>query len=384
MLVNPAASTLMHYSQLPSLPRKHRFPIPTSLLMDRSDPRSIAYEVWGGKGYRDLGIDVCEADVPALCTENFDWQDLRRHLVCGILSSQEMLGKKVGVYLVGGQNGESAEVDARESRTYVDRIRDTRTFGDVSRDVLRRWAYPLVPDSGIQGGSDFELRRGVIYVAREGVVLARTTSLIGPLLLGPYTSLGSNTTVRRSVLGRNNRVAAHSSICDAYLFDNVIIGKNCRVEGCILGEGVILEDGVTVEKGALLGSGVRVGHGQTVEAFARVGKTTAMTMKLDDSDEDSESEDIDGELAVRTLRRYCHSSPRFLGPGMIPLPGDSSVGYIWPTEDNEVESDDELDDPYEHPDNKRLLELGELDFRPTHDSMRPAADTNAFYYRTIP
>ena len=28
---------------------------------------------------------------------------------------------------------------------------------------------------------------------------------------------------------------------------------------------------------------------------------------------------------------------------MIPLPGDSSVGYIWPTEDNEVESDDELD-----------------------------------------
>jgi translation initiation factor eIF-2B subunit epsilon len=69
---------------------------------------------------------------------------------------------------------------------------------------------------------------------------------------------------------------------------------------------------------------------------------------------------------------------------MIPLPGDSSVGYIWPTEDNEVESDDELDDPYEHPDNKRLLELGELDFRPTHVSMRPAADTNAFYYRTIP
>ena len=69
-----------------------------------------------------------------------------------------------------------------------------------------------------------------------------------------------------------------------------------------LGEGVILEDGVTVEKGALLGSGVRVGQGQTVEAFARVGKTTAMTTKLDDSDEDSESEDIDGELAVRTVR----------------------------------------------------------------------------------
>ena len=229
-------SSLHSYALLSTTFPSTQTPFPHSYFITHGSfrPSINRLEVWGGKGYRDLGIDVCEADVPALCTENFDWQDLRRHLVCGILSSQEMLGKKVGVYLVGGQNGESADVDARESRTYVDRIRDTRTFGDVSRDVLRRWAYPLVPDSGIQGGSDFELRRGVIYVAREGVVLARTTSLIGPLLLGPYTSLGSNTTVRRSVLGRNNRVAAHSSICDAYLFDNVIIGKNCRVEGCIL------------------------------------------------------------------------------------------------------------------------------------------------------
>lgn len=42
-----------------------------------------------------------------------------------------------------------------------------------SRDVLRRWAFPLVPDSGILSKVEYELRRGGVYVAKEGVTLAR-------------------------------------------------------------------------------------------------------------------------------------------------------------------------------------------------------------------
>lgn len=88
------------------------------------------YEIWSGPtsrpssrgGYRDLGVDICEADVPALCTENFDYHDLRRHFVNGVLTS-ELLGKKIGVHVVG--RGE-------EGGRYVERIRDTRTFGDVT------------------------------------------------------------------------------------------------------------------------------------------------------------------------------------------------------------------------------------------------------------
>jgi len=52
-------------------------------------------------------------------------------------------------------------------------VRDTRTFGEVAQDVLRRWSFPLVPDLNEPGGVQYELRKGNVYVARDNVVLAR-------------------------------------------------------------------------------------------------------------------------------------------------------------------------------------------------------------------
>jgi len=39
--------------------------------------------------------------------------------------------------------------------------------------MLRRWAFPLVPDLNEPGGVQYELRRGNIYIARDNVVLSR-------------------------------------------------------------------------------------------------------------------------------------------------------------------------------------------------------------------
>ena len=77
---------------------------------------------------------MCEADVPALCTENFDYHDLRRHFVNGVLTS-ELLGKKIAVHVVvqekedsegrgGGRSGEGGR--------YAERVKDTRTFGETT------------------------------------------------------------------------------------------------------------------------------------------------------------------------------------------------------------------------------------------------------------
>ena len=47
-------------------------------------------------------------------------------------------------------------------------------------------------------------------------------------------------------------------------------------------------------------------------------------------------------------------------PASQRLDRPGSEGYIWPAEEDEHQSDDEDDfeDPYEHPENKRLLQLG--------------------------
>lgn len=186
MLVHPPSSRLLHYSAAPLSPAQHRVPIPSSLFLDPFPVNIDTYEVWSGTpanhtgrgGYRDLGVDICEADVPALCTENFDYHDMRRHFVNGVLTS-ELLGKRIAVHLVGGGGGEDGEAGAGASKSdggggrYVDRVKDTRTFGEVTRDVLRRWAFPLVPDLNEPGGVQYELRKGNVYVARDNVVLSR-------------------------------------------------------------------------------------------------------------------------------------------------------------------------------------------------------------------
>jgi translation initiation factor eIF-2B subunit epsilon len=149
-LVDPIKNHLLHYTQNPLMPARSRFHIPSSLILDNPSSTSLTLEVWSGPsnktsssaGYRDLGVDVCEADVPALFTENFDWNDLRRHLVVGVLGS-ELLGKKIGIKTVGTlQASQKPETEEQIKQSgvsrgmgkgkYIDRVRDTRTFGDIS------------------------------------------------------------------------------------------------------------------------------------------------------------------------------------------------------------------------------------------------------------
>lgn len=409
MLIDSEASHLLHY-QPHSWASKHKSPfsIPSRVILDRKNP---SFEIWSGPppltprssgsgpldssgnpipgyyytsldtpstpGYRDLGIDVCEADVPALFSENFDWLDMRRHLVNGVLTS-ELLGKKIGVVKIGEKkpNGHLVESDLVASPvpgsqekgktkskkeleeaaaakaaqqlqtslagmgkgTYIERIKDTRTYDQVARDLLRRCVFPLVPESRILSSDEFELRRGGIYVGKD-VRLARTAVITGPSLLSPRSTLGPKTAIHRSVLGADNHVGTGSVIRDSYFDDTVKIGSSSSVEtGCIVGANVTIGDRVHIGRGVLLAKGVKVGNGVTIPDFARVGLRPYR---------DGEQGDSFDEIEEST-----------------PLPGDDSVGYIWPriNEATEGEGDDDdednFGDPYEVPKSRRLADIG--------------------------
>ena len=176
MMIDSLNSRLCFYAQDPLRPRRSRVAIPTSIFLD--PPQAVTnWDVWAGTpannpqnvgGYRDLGVDVCEADVPALCTENFDYHHLRRHFVNGVLTS-ELLGKNISVHLVGS---EDAPVES-EGGKYVDRVRDTRTYADISMDVLNRWTFPLSPDLMGSEKAQYERRKGNVYIAKDHVSLGR-------------------------------------------------------------------------------------------------------------------------------------------------------------------------------------------------------------------
>ena len=77
---------------------------------------------------------------------------------------------------------------------------------------------------------------------------------IGPqTVLGGHCSVGSDSTVERSVL-----------------HDRVIVGADCVIRDAILARDVRVGDGARVEPGAIVGSDAQVGEGAVVEPDARV------------------------------------------------------------------------------------------------------------------
>ncbi len=77
---------------------------------------------------------------------------------------------------------------------------------------------------------------------------------IGPqTVLGGHCSVGSDSTVERSVL-----------------HDRVIVGADCVIRDAILARGVRVGDGARVEPGAIVGSDAQIGDGVVIEPDARV------------------------------------------------------------------------------------------------------------------
>jgi translation initiation factor eIF-2B subunit epsilon len=67
--------------------------------------------------------------VPALFTENFDYQDMRRDFVRGILTS-DLLGKTIHTFVIDDE--------------YAARVRSTQLYDSISKDVISRWTFPMV------------------------------------------------------------------------------------------------------------------------------------------------------------------------------------------------------------------------------------------------
>lgn len=65
----------------------------------------------------DCSIDICTADVPALFTENFDYQDLRADFVHGVLTS-DILGKQIYCHM--------------PRRGYAARVKDPKAYAKVT------------------------------------------------------------------------------------------------------------------------------------------------------------------------------------------------------------------------------------------------------------
>ncbi len=201
----------------------------------------------------NTGIYVMEPEVLAhvAAGEQVDWsQDVFPKLLAA--------GEKLYGYVAEG---------------YWEDVGTHESFVRAQADVLNR-----LVDVDIEG---FELSPGV-WVG-EGADVDRDATIQGPVYIGDYAKVEAGAELREyCVLGDNVVVKGGAFLHRAVVYDNVYIGPQANLRGCVIGkntdvmraarieEGVIVGDECVIEEEAILSTGVKVYPFKTVEAGAVV------------------------------------------------------------------------------------------------------------------
>lgn len=322
-VLDSETSECLHYEPVTSFPPTKLAKVPREIFAEHP-------EVEIRNDLIDCSIDVCSVEVPSLFQDNFDYGDIRRDFVHGVLTS-DLLMKSIHLYVA--QEG------------YAARVQDTRSYESISKDILSRWTFPLVPDDNHPSGHSYEHRRGNRYIAKDGsVVLARSCKIGTNTLIGPSTKIAENVQVISSVIGQNCFIGAGTIIDNSYIFDNTIIGPNCKIQRSIVGSSCSIKENTHVLNGSLVGDGVTIGPDVTLSPFERLSaqrpNTRDVSLANNSDEEDSDLEGVETDQV--TIK------------GNINLGKDSNA-LVWPKGPPDEE---DLDD-VENYNNQRFMRLGD-------------------------
>lgn len=316
-------SECLHYEALTGYPRTNVVRIPREILATHP-------EVEIRNDLIDCSIDVCSVEVPSLFQDNFDYLDIRRDFVHGILTS-DLLMKSIHCYV------------AKDG--YAARVQDTRSYESISKDILSRWTFPLVPDDNHPGGHIYEHTRGNRYIAKDdSVILARTCKIGTNTLIGPSTQVSENASIEASVIGQSCNIGAGSTVSNSYIFENTVIGANCTIERSIIGAGVNIRDNTHIAKGCLIGDGVIVGPDSVIQPYERF--STRRGLPVDGDDEEEEEEDDSDIEEVEASQDAVDKAPF----------GKAFNAIVWP---RGPPHDDEDEEGPENFKNQRFMRLGD-------------------------
>ncbi|KAF9005562.1 nucleotide-diphospho-sugar transferase [Cyathus striatus] len=320
-VLDTQTSECLHYEPVMGYPPTKTAHIPREILVEHP-------EVEIRNDLIDCGIDICSVEIPSLFQDNFDYLDIRRDFVHGILTS-DLLMKNIHCYV------------AKEG--YAARVKDTKSYDSISKDILSRWTFPLVPDDNHPAGHVYEYTRGNRYIAKDNTVsLARTCKIGTNTLVGSSTQISDNVEIVSSVIGRNCVIGPGTVINNSYIFDNTVVGSNCVIQRSIIGASAGIRDNTTIKAGCLIGDGVIVGPDVVLESFERLSvKKVHFPPNSDSEDEDSDLEFLESEnVAV-----------------VLPNLGKDSNAISWPR--NPPDDEDEDEESLENFKNQRFMRLGD-------------------------
>ena len=285
--------------------KKKKLSIPVTIFEENPNV-DIRYDVL------DCHVSVCAPTVPQLFADNFDYQT-RHHFIRGILINEEIMGNHIYTHFISDQ--------------YAARVSNLHTYDAISKDVIHRWVYPLVPDNAV--GESYSYARHNIYLSSD-VTLAVGTELVEDVVIGHGSSIGANSCISHSSVGHNCVIGKNVTIEGSYIWDNVVIADNCNIRQAILCDHVEVREGVTVQEGCILSYKVVIDAGMTLQAGLRL---TTKQQSRHDGFSDSEWENTEGSTGSRDASVEPES--------MVEHVGENGHGFLWvpPTPDEDDSSD---------------------------------------------
>lgn len=264
--------------------------------------------------------------VPSLFQDNFDYADIRRDFVYGILTS-DLLIKNIHCYIA--KEGYAARV--ADTRSY-DAIRymeiylvscDALTFvlsartscrGGLSRWFLTTTTRAATHMSTSAGTSTL---RKTTQSSCQGMCITAVpvfssdadhpinrTAKVGPnTLIGAHTSIADGANISGSVIGQRCKIGPGAVLKGAYIFDDTEIGAGALVENSIVGSGVWIGESSIVRTGCLIADGVVLGKNARLVRFDRVSRRRDL---VDGESTDGEEDEEEWEMVeARTCFSIC-------------------------------------------------------------------------------
>jgi translation initiation factor eIF-2B subunit epsilon len=267
-VVDPTKDRCLHYEEMHPLQANKYVNIDPDLPSSHSEMEIRTDLI-------DCGIDICTPDVLALWAESFDYEVPRRHFLHGVLKDYELNGKTIHTEIV--------------EDCYAARVFNLQSYEAISKDVLSRYTYPLVPDSNLLAGQSYSFEKGGIC-KENGVILARTCKVGKRTVLGKDTSIGDGSTVSNSIIGRRCQIGKNVTIKDAYIWDDVSICDGATINRAIIASEAVLGRNCSIQPGALLSYGVQIAHSKEITSAQRI--TRAKRKPADDYDDDKPLESV--------------------------------------------------------------------------------------------
>uniref|UniRef100_A0A6B2E7N3 Translation initiation factor eIF2B subunit epsilon n=1 Tax=Phlebotomus kandelakii TaxID=1109342 RepID=A0A6B2E7N3_9DIPT len=253
--------------------------------------------------YGDPQIAICSPTVLPLFADNFDFET-RDDFIKGVLINEEILDSRIYV----------AELPAGE---YAMKVSNWHKYKMVSNDIIHRWTHPLSPDMGIgRMELQYNISKNLVY-KNKSVQLARSSVLKGSLVMHEGSSVGENSWLSHSVVGKGCRIGNNCKVTDSFIFDDVTIEDNCRLDHCVLGRGVIVKSGATLTGGSVCGDKVVIPEKavldkltvqstppEFLEASQKLGNSAFIVLEEEEKDaQDSDEEDRDTQTIIKRMAK---------------------------------------------------------------------------------